>query len=87
MGSYQIDNYEVEIYERFIIPGVTLTLLIDGGITLIEVDNRFILMPKVMEVVAYPGFLNYPSSESLPSLGHSRDNSCERVWVLHMTVT
>ena len=39
--------YEVDIYERFTIPGVTLTLRIDGGITSVEVDNRFIVMPEV----------------------------------------
>ena len=68
MGGYQI-----AIYERFTIPSVTLTLHIDGGITSIEVDNRFILMPEVMEVVAYSTFQNYPSSESLPSLSHSHE--------------
>ena len=60
-----------------------LTLGIDGGIMLIEVDNHFILMPRVMEVVACSTFLNYPSSESLSSSDHSR----ERVRVPHMTVT
>ena len=48
MGSYQIDNYEMDIYEWFTIPGVTLTLHIDGGITSFKVDNRFILMPEVI---------------------------------------
>ena len=36
------------IYERFTILGVTLTLRIDGGITSVEVDNRFILMRKAI---------------------------------------
>ena len=75
MVGYQIDNYEVDIYERFTILGLKLTLRIDGGITSVEVDNRFILMPKVMEVMACSTFLNYPSSKSLPSSGHSCDNS------------
>ena len=48
MGGYQIDNYEVDIYERLTIPGVTLTLRINGGITSIKMDNLFILMPKVI---------------------------------------
>ena len=48
MDNYQINNYEVDIYERFTILGVTLTLRIDGGITSIKVDNRFILMPEVI---------------------------------------
>ena len=48
MGGYQIDNYEVDIYEWFTIPCVTLTLHIDGGITSVEGDNHFILMPKVI---------------------------------------
>ena len=38
----------MHIYERFTIPGVTFTLRIDGGITSIEVDGRFILMPEVI---------------------------------------
>ena len=87
MVGYQINNYEVDIYEQFTIPGVTLTLHIDGGITSVEVDNRFILMPEVMEVVACLTFLNYLSSESLPSSGHSHDSSRERVQVPHMAVT
>ena len=41
-------NYEVDIYEGFTIPGVTLSLRIDGGIMLIEVDDHFILMPEVI---------------------------------------
>ena len=48
MVGYQIDNYEVGIYERFTIPGVTLTLRIDGGIMSVEVDSHFILMPEVI---------------------------------------
>ena len=78
-----MDNYEVDIYEQFTIPNVILTLRIDDGITSVEVDNHFILMPKV---VAYSTFLNYPLSDSFSSSGHSRDSSHERVWVPHMTV-
>ena len=48
VSGYQIDNYKVDIYKRFTIPSVTLTLSIDGGITSIVVDNRFILMPKMI---------------------------------------
>ena len=48
MGGYQIDNYKVDIYELLTIPDVMLTFCIDGGITSIEVDNRFILMPEVI---------------------------------------
>ena len=48
MDGYQIDNYEVDIYEQFTILGVMLTLRIDGGITSIEMDNHFILMPEVI---------------------------------------
>ena len=44
MGDYQINNYEVDIYKRFTIPSVTLTLRIDDGIMLVEVDNCFFLM-------------------------------------------
>ena len=47
MGGYQIDSYEVGIYE-LTIPGVTLTLRIDGYIASIVVDNSFILMPEVI---------------------------------------
>ena len=71
----------MNIYERFTILDVMLTLRIDGSITSIEVENRFILMLEVIEVVACLTFLNYPSSKSLPSSGHSRD----QVWVPHMT--
>ena len=85
MGGYQIDNYEVDIYERFTIPSVTLTLCIDGGITSIKVDDCFTLMPEVIELAACSTFLNYPLSESLPSSGHLSDNSCERVRVPHLT--
>ena len=46
MVGYQIDNYEVDIYERFTIPDVTLTLRIDSGITSVKVDNRFILISE-----------------------------------------
>ena len=46
MVGYQIDNYEVDIYERFTILDVTLTLRIDSGITSVEVDNRFILISE-----------------------------------------
>ena len=52
MDGYQIDNYEVDIYEWFTIPSITLVLCIDGGITSTEMDNRFILMPKVICVDA-----------------------------------
>ena len=86
MGDYQIDNYEVNIYELFTIPSITLTLSIDGGKTSVVVDNHFILMPEVMEVMAYSTFLNYPSSESLSSSGHSRDSSRKRVRVPNMTI-
>ena len=48
MDSYQIDNYEVDIYVRFTIHGVMLMLRIDGGIMSIEVDNCFILMSAVI---------------------------------------
>ena len=48
MGDYQIDNYEVDIYELFTIPGITLMLRIDGGTMSTEVDNRFILMLEVI---------------------------------------
>ena len=73
----------MDIYEWFTIPDVELTLCIDGGITSMKVDNCFILMPEVMEVVACSTFLNYSLRESLPSSGHSR----EQVRVLHMTTT
>ena len=87
MGGYQIDNYKVGIYERFAIPGVTPTLRVDGGITSVEVDNRFISMLEVMEVVVCSTFLNYPSSEFLSRLGHPRDSSHERVRAPRMIVT
>ena len=48
MDSYQIDNYEVDIYVRFTIHGVMLMLRIDGGIMSIKVDNCFILMSEVI---------------------------------------
>ena len=86
MGGYQIDNYKVGIYERFTIPGVTPTLRVDGGITLVQVNNHFISMLEVMEVVACSTFLNYPSSEFLSSLGHSRVSSHERVRVPRLIV-
>ena len=44
MTGYQIDNYEVEIYERFTIYDTTLMLRIDGGITSVKVNNYFIFM-------------------------------------------
>ena len=71
------------IYEWFTIPGIMLTLHVDGGTTSIKVDNCFISMPEVMEVVACSTFLSYPSSKSLPSSGHSRDNSHGRVRIPH----
>ena len=39
MGNYEIDNYEVDIYERFTILGVKLTLHINYDIAFVEVDN------------------------------------------------
>ena len=48
VGGYQIDNYEVEIYEKFKIFGITLTLRIDGGITSVMEDNGFFLMLEVI---------------------------------------
>ena len=77
----------MDIYEQFTVFGVTLTLRIDGDITSIEVDNLFILMLEIMEVVACSTFLNYLSSESFSSSGHSCDISCERVRVPHMIAT
>ena len=62
-------------------------LHIDGGIMSIEVDNRFISMPKMMKVVSCLIFLNYSSSESLPSSGHLSDSSSERVRVPQIIAT
>ena len=54
---------------------------IDGGIMSIKMDNCFISISEVMEVVVCLTFLDYPSSEFLPNSSHSR----ERVRVLYMT--
>ena len=48
MSGYQIDNYEVDIYEWFTISDITLMLRIDGGITSVKVNNCFIFMLEVI---------------------------------------
>ena len=47
MNPWEV-NKQTDIYERFTIPGIMLTLRIDGGITSIKLDNRLILMLEVI---------------------------------------
>ena len=44
MDGYEADIYVVDNYEWFIILGITLTLRINCGIMLVEVDDETCLM-------------------------------------------
>ena len=60
MGDYQINNYEVDIYKRFTIPSVTVTLRIDDGIMLVDVT------PQTRGSVDYPSTRGIQVDVGLP---------------------